>query len=318
MGDPVYSFRKATQDRYLYDPLDRKFVHLNPTPFVLDDTQNAKLKGTPRHFGEVSAEVLTLPAVQRIYQTMAELTRQNMQLPALPAAASDEHRILVSCHIFMIYTEPGAESADFAEPTPEGVHQDGAEHVMVLLLGRENVEADSARSQIFSLKQDIGPSPGEDSPELLFASELKEPGEAIFMADRLVKHSATPVRPADPCKPAWRMVMVAWSRRPTVGDRLDLHEKFGWTGPCTVGPGRASHKRPSRAVQARAGGPRNCTAPQCATSGSQFELILASLGSAVEIAGLSVESILSTWAFCGIIPRSMDDHGHLAQCPEKK
>lgn len=226
--DPVYSFRKATQDRYLYDPLDRKFVHLNPTPFVLDDTQNAKLKGTPRHFGEVSAEVLTLPAVQRIYQTMAELTRQNMQLPALPAAASDEHRILVSCHIFMIYTEPGAESADFAEPTPEGVHQDGAEHVMVLLLGRENVEADSARSQIFSLKQDIGPSPGEDSPELLFASELKEPGEAIFMADRLVKHAVTPVRPADPCKPAWRMVMVAWSRRPTVGDRLALHE----SSPC--------------------------------------------------------------------------------------
>jgi len=220
----VYSFRKATQDRYLYDPSDGQFVHLRPTPFALDDSQNATLKDTPRQFGEVSKDVLALDVVQRIYKNMADLNMQNTQLPSLPEVAPDERRILVSVHFFMIHTEAGSiESADAADVTPEGVHQDGAEHVKVLLLGRENVDAGSARSQIFSLQQGIGPS-DENSPELLYASELKEPGEAIFMADRLVKHAVSPVRPADPNKPAWRMVMVAWSRRPTDQDCLARHE----------------------------------------------------------------------------------------------
>jgi len=219
--DPVYSFRKGTQDRYLFDPSDRTFVHLQPTPFVLDATENATLKDTPREFGEMATSILGLPATQRIYRTMAELVRQNMHLPSLPEAAPDEQRILVSFHFFEIHTNP--ETQGLADVTPEGVHNDGAEHVMVLLLGRENVQANSARSEIFSMEQAAGPSPGEDSPEFLFGAELKAPGEAFFMADRVVKHAVTPVQPADPSKPARRTVVVCWSRRPTAGDRLVPH-----------------------------------------------------------------------------------------------
>lgn len=218
--DPIYSFRRATQDRFLFYPWSRQFVHLQPCPFALDENENTKLKDTPRQFGEAPKGFIVSAALQKICKTLGALNQKHSHLPAVSDAAAGDKRILVSIHIFEILYDPSAEVT--AEVTPEGVHQDGAEHVLVLKLGSENVQEGSARSRVFSLSQELGPAE-EESPNELANIELKEPGEAIFLADRLVKHAVTPLLPADPRKPARRRVIVAWSRRPNTADDLTPH-----------------------------------------------------------------------------------------------
>lgn len=81
-------------------------------------------------------------------------------------------------------------------PTPEGVHRDGVDYVLVLLVDRENIARgtttihDSARSE-------------------LGAFTLTHPLDAAFVDDSRVFHGVTAVSPLDPDKPAHRDVLVA-------------------------------------------------------------------------------------------------------------
>lgn len=79
-------------------------------------------------------------------------------------------------------------------PTPEGMHRDGVDFVMVVLVRRENV-----REGITQLVVD-----GIAGP----AFTLSEPMEAVFLDDRRVQHGVTPIIACDPGKAAYRDVLV--------------------------------------------------------------------------------------------------------------
>jgi len=227
--DPVFDFRLATQDRYLFTPKEQQFIHLQPSPFTLDATQNELLEDTPRQFGEASGDFLVSDMAQTIFKMMGEMTTQHRHLPAVPGATPEDDRILISLHQFRIMYEPDLEPVadvipEAADVTPEGVHQDGAEQVLVMLMGKTNIQSSSATSRIFSLEQPLGPVADEKTPDELFAVELDAPGDSLFLADRLCKHAVTPVVPKDPSLPACRDVIVAWSRRPKCSDSLAPHE----------------------------------------------------------------------------------------------
>jgi hypothetical protein len=97
----------------------------------------------------------------------------------------------VEMHQFRIEAQSGSEGL----PTPEGMHRDGVDYVLVLMVRRHNIDRGTTL---------IG------SPDGSFTSAftLVEPFDAALLDDHRVYHGVTPVRAHDPDAPAWRDVLV--------------------------------------------------------------------------------------------------------------
>ena len=102
----------------------------------------------------------------------------------------------VELHQFRIETQDGHAG----EPTPEGLHRDGVDWVLVLLVARENVE--SGETSIHDPQR-----------RLLGSFTLADPLDAALVDDSRVYHGVTAIKPLDAGKPAHRDVLVATFRR---------------------------------------------------------------------------------------------------------
>jgi hypothetical protein len=102
----------------------------------------------------------------------------------------------IELHQFRITAAAGGEG----RPTPEGMHRDGVDFVMVMLVRRENVQSGE------TMIEDTGKN-------LLGSFTLTHPMDATFVDDHRVLHGVTPIVPIDPDRPAWRDVLVATFRR---------------------------------------------------------------------------------------------------------
>lgn len=97
----------------------------------------------------------------------------------------------VEAHQFRIEASVG----EAGEPTPEGVHRDGVDYVLVLLIDRTNIE-----SGITTIHDGKG--------ALLGSFTLTRTLDAALVDDAKVSHGVTAVTPFDPKKPAHRDVLV--------------------------------------------------------------------------------------------------------------
>jgi len=81
------------------------------------------------------------------------------------------------------------------QPTPEGIHRDGRDYVLMLMIRRENIQ--SGVTTIHDLKRtEIG------------QFTLTEPFDAALVDDRRVYHGVTAVTPVEPGRPSYRDVLV--------------------------------------------------------------------------------------------------------------
>lgn len=97
----------------------------------------------------------------------------------------------IEIHQFRIEAQQGSAG----RPTPEGMHRDGVDYVLVLLIRRENIV--SGTTTIADLdKRPLG------------SFTLIEPLDAAVVDDRRVYHGVTPVESDDPSRPAFRDVLV--------------------------------------------------------------------------------------------------------------
>lgn len=88
-----------------------------------------------------------------------------------------------------------ATDANPGEPTPEGVHRDGVDYVLVLLIARRNIS--SGTTTIFTpTKRPLG------------AFTLTVPFDAALIDDTRVWHGVTAVRPLVATQAAYRDVLV--------------------------------------------------------------------------------------------------------------
>jgi hypothetical protein len=102
----------------------------------------------------------------------------------------------VEMHQFRI--EAGADYK--GEPTPEGMHQDGVDWVLVLLVRRENVA--SGETRIADLQRNF-----------IGAFVLADPFDSALVEDSRVYHGVTSISALDPSRPTWRDVLVITFRR---------------------------------------------------------------------------------------------------------
>jgi hypothetical protein len=98
----------------------------------------------------------------------------------------------IELHQFRIEAKAGYPG----RPTPEGVHRDGVDFALVLLVRRENVASGTTTVH-------------DPSGRTLGSFTLTEPFDAAFVDDSRVLHGVTPVVPLDPSRPAYRDVLVA-------------------------------------------------------------------------------------------------------------
>lgn len=146
--------------------------------------------GLERWFAPVAGVIADHPAMRAILRTcfnlFDSLTPQDTRPPAWH----------VEVHQFRIEAYAGVEG----RPTPEGLHRDGVDWVLVLLIARENVA--SGMTSIHDLaERNVG------------NFTLTRPFDAAFVDDERVYHGVTPVEPLDPTRPAYRDVLVVTFRR---------------------------------------------------------------------------------------------------------
>jgi hypothetical protein len=151
---------------------------------------NALNGGIARWFEPVRDNVAAHPALQAIMQASTELFTASTP-PALRPEAWH-----VELHQFRVEAQAGT----VGKPTPEGMHRDGVDWVLVLLVARENVA--SGETSIHDLQK-----------HLLGSFTLSEPMEAALVDDDRVYHGVTPVEPIDSTRLAYRDVLVVTFRR---------------------------------------------------------------------------------------------------------
>lgn len=86
------------------------------------------------------------------------------------------------------------------QPTPEGMHRDGVDFVLVLLVARHNIA--SGTTTIHALdRRELG------------SFTLTAPFDAALVDDARVFHGVTAVEPREPAQPAYRDVLVVTFKR---------------------------------------------------------------------------------------------------------
>jgi len=143
--------------------------------------------GIERWFAPLEAAVAQSPVLHTILSLCSRVFTD----------ASDEKATWdVEVHQFRIEARPGTPG----RPTPEGMHRDGVDHVLVLMIRRVNIA--SGTTTIRSVDD-----------RLLDSFTLTEPLDAALLDDRRVVHGVTAVEPLDPSMPAFRDVLVVTYRR---------------------------------------------------------------------------------------------------------
>jgi hypothetical protein len=97
----------------------------------------------------------------------------------------------VEVHQFRIEAHAGAPG----RPTPEGMHRDGVDLVLVMLIGRRNA------AQGVTTIADAAGVP-------LVSVRLAQPFDAMILDDARVRHGVSPIEPVDPARPAMRDALV--------------------------------------------------------------------------------------------------------------
>lgn len=144
--------------------------------------------GVERWFEPVRADLGEGPSLRAVLAFCAGLFSRVADAPQAQWKAE--------VHQFRIEALDGAPGL----PTPEGMHRDGVDYVLVLLVRRSNVRSGTTL---------IG------SPDGGFRSSftLVAPFDAALVDDRRVYHGVTAVEAIDPEQPAWRDVLVVTLRR---------------------------------------------------------------------------------------------------------
>ncbi|NHN86560.1 hypothetical protein GOB93_18275 [Acetobacter musti] len=150
---------------------------------------NALNGGVERWFEPVEREIGAHPVM---HAALALIRRLATDLTPLQSRPDVWH---AEVHQFRIE----AQEAHEGRPTPEGLHRDGVDWVLVMMIRRENVV--SGDTTIHDLT-------GRESGSFTLSAPL----DAAFVDDNRVFHGVTPIQPVDPSRPAYRDVLVVTLR----------------------------------------------------------------------------------------------------------
>jgi hypothetical protein len=161
-------------------------------PHYQGQQYNQLFGGVERWFEPIVEEVAASETMATILRWCDRLfSHLEPRSPHVPQSPVGEHGWHVEVHQFRI--EARAEAS--GHPTPEGVHRDGVDFVLVLLVSRENIV--SGTTTVF-----------DPAGAALGSFTLRDPCDAALVDDHRVAHGVTPVAPFDPARSGHRDVLV--------------------------------------------------------------------------------------------------------------
>ena len=160
---------------------DGAIVRAAHQPHYQSRDYNALNGGIARWFEPIDGVVGSGATMQAI------LTASRAWFEALAGARDWQ----IEVHQFRIEARAG----EAGRPTPEGVHRDGVDYVLVLLIDRQNIASGTTTVHALTGLE-------------LGAFTLTEPLDAALLDDSRVAHGVTPIEPVDPARPAYRDVLV--------------------------------------------------------------------------------------------------------------
>jgi len=197
-SDEVFlnSWSRLEEDQYMADGGKyRKRRHA--VYAILNPGDQAQLMSYQPHYQTVDYNPLN-GGVARYFAPILDDLHRSLTLAALLefgnrvfTQMTGNHQWHIELHQFRIEARDGK----IGKPTPEGVHRDGVDFVIVVMIKRVNI--DSGATTIFDLDHNqVG--------EFM----LREPFDLVLVNDRRVHHGVTPITQLDPDTEAFRDVLV--------------------------------------------------------------------------------------------------------------
>lgn len=151
--------------------------------------RNAMNGGIYRHFEPFKDSTLNNPVLTHIIDWCADHISINK-----------EKSWRIQAHQFRIE----ANSGEAGKPTPEGIHRDGADFILIMLLQRNNIIG--GVSHIYDADK-----------KLQFGAVLEELGDAVLLDDRRVWHGVSEVYALDEANSGYRDVLVLTFHKKVLG-----------------------------------------------------------------------------------------------------
>lgn len=196
--DPVFldSWNRLEQDQYMADGGSyRKRRHAT---YAIDGAgQRARLMPYQPHYQTVDYNPLN-GGVARYFAPILDDLHQSVTLAALLefgnrvfSQITGNPQWHIELHQFRIEARDGR----MGRPTPEGVHRDGVDFVIVVMIKRVNI--DSGATTIYNLDHQLE---GEFT--------LRDSFDMVLVNDRKLYHGVTPITQLDAATEAFRDVLV--------------------------------------------------------------------------------------------------------------
>lgn len=133
--------------------------------------------------------------VQRWFAPVGQGTIDNPVMQSILNFCADSFAMTGRQHVELHQFRIEARAEELGRPTPEGMHRDGVDWVLVMLIERRNVREGVTR---------IGTPKGAPLGEFTLA----RPGDAVLVDDHRILHGVTEIQPVDSMLPAWRDALV--------------------------------------------------------------------------------------------------------------
>jgi hypothetical protein len=196
------SWNRLEQDRYMAD--GGKYRKRRHAVYAIQGAgEAARLMPHQPHYQTVDYNPLN-GGVARYFAPILDDLHHSLTLAALLefgnrvfSQISGNSQWHIELHQFRIEARDGSDG----KPTPEGVHRDGVDFVIVVMIKRINIE--SGATTIFDLEH-----------HLLGEFMLRETFDTALVNDRRVYHGVTPITQLDPGQEAFRDVLVITFKKP--------------------------------------------------------------------------------------------------------
>ena len=159
---------------------DNKLHQLPNEPHYQSREYNNVNGGYFRHYQALTSKASQSPVLKTIIDRVVSLI-----------TTESKRNWRVQCHQFRIC----ATDREVGKPTPEGIHQDGADYVFIMLVDRKNIIG--AINTIHNL-----------SGDLLYEALLDKMGEAILLDDKRLLHGVSDLYQDKKNQASYRDVLV--------------------------------------------------------------------------------------------------------------
>jgi hypothetical protein len=197
-SDQVFldSWNLLEQDKYMADG-GRYRKRRHATYAIWNAGEPAQLMPYQPHYQTVDYNPLNGGVARYFAPTLDDL-HQSVALAALLELGNRvfsqitlNHQWHIELHQFRIEARDGRQG----KPTPEGVHRDGVDFVIVVMIKRVNI--DSGATTIF-----------DQDHRLVGEFMLRQTFDLALVNDRRLYHGVTPITQLDPAAEAYRDVLV--------------------------------------------------------------------------------------------------------------